>query len=112
MAQEEHGMYAIVGVAGFQFKMAKDAVVRVPRRSDWEAGQKVVLDNVLMISDGGEALVGRPTVSGASVEVEVLKHGRTRKQLAAVFKKRKDYRRRWGFRAEFTEVRVGTITRG
>ncbi len=105
-------MYAIVGVAGFQFKMAPDAVVRVPRIQNWEPGQKIMLNNVLMISDGGRTTVGRPTVAGASVEVEVVNHGRTRKQLAAVFKKRKDYRRRWGFRAEFTEVKVNAINQG
>ena len=105
-------MYAIVGVAGFQFKMAPNKIVRVPLNSDWEAGQKVVLDNVLLISDGTDTTVGQPTVAGASVEVEVVNHGRTRKQLAAVFKKRKDYRRRWGFRAEFTEVKVASISRG
>jgi large subunit ribosomal protein L21 len=105
-------MYAIVGVAGFQFKMAPDATVRVPRMASWEAGQKVVLDNVLMISDGGGTVIGKPTVPGASVEVEVVSHGRTKKQLAAVYKKRKDYRRRWGFRAEFTTVKVSSINKG
>ncbi len=105
-------MYAIVGVAGFQFKMAPNQVVRVPLQSEWEAGQKVLLDNVLLISDGAATTVGKPIVPGASVEVEVVAHGRTRKQLAAVFKKRKDYRRRWGFRAEYTEVRVGSINQG
>src|SRR5262245_28468970 len=99
-------MYAIVGVAGFQYKMSPESVVRVPRLAGYEAGQKVSLDQVLMISDGAETTVGRPTVNGAAVLVEVLNHGRTKKQLAAVFKKRKDYRRRWGFRAEFTEVKV------
>jgi len=105
-------MYAIVGVAGFQFKMAPDKVVRVPRMSDWEAGQKVVLDNVLLISDGTTTTIGKPTVSGATVEVEVMTHGRTRKQLAAVYKRRKDYRRRWGFRAEYTEVKVTGVRNG
>jgi large subunit ribosomal protein L21 len=105
-------MYAIVGVAGFQFKMEPDRIVRVPRNSGWEAGQKIVLDNVLMISDGGKTTIGKPTVAGASVEVEVVNHGRTKKQLAAVYKRRKDYRRRWGFRAEFTEVKVSSIKNG
>jgi len=105
-------MYAIVGVAGKQFKMTPDQVIRVPLMAETEAGQKVTLDNVLMISDGQEIAVGTPTVSGASVQAEVVKHGRTKKQLAAVYKKRKDYRRRWGFRAEFTELKVGAINRG
>lgn len=105
-------MYAIVGVAGFQYKMAPDQVVRVARLSGYEAGQKVNLDQVLLISDGDKIQVGRPTVSGASVEVEIVNHGRTRKTLAAVFKKRKDYRNRWGFRADYTEVKVHAIKRG
>jgi large subunit ribosomal protein L21 len=104
-------MYAIVGVAGFQFKLAPNSVIRLPRMAQYEAGQKVKLDNVLMISDGTTVTVGRPTVSGASVEIEVINHGRTKKQLAGVYKKRKDYRRRWGFRAEFTEVRVAGISK-
>ena len=104
-------MYAIVGVAGFQFKVAQDQVIRVPLMAKLEAGQKITLDNVLLISDGTSTEVGRPSVSGASVEAEIVKHGRTRKQLAAVYKKRKDYRRRWGFRAEFTEIKVSAIHR-
>lgn len=102
-------MYAIVGVAGFQFKMAPDQVVRVPLMSEHEPGQKLTLENVLLISDDSGVKIGRPTVPGATVEVEIVAHGRTRKQLAAVYKRRKDYRRRWGFRAEFTEVRVGAF---
>ena len=82
-------MYAIVGVAGFQYKVAPDQVVRVPLMSNLEAGQKITLDNVLLISDGSSTEVGRPSVAGATVEAEVVKHGRTRKQLAAVYKKRK-----------------------
>jgi len=105
-------MYAIVGVAGFQFKVTPEMVVRVPRMGEYEAGQKIVLDKVLLISDGTETRVGTPTIPGASIEAEVVGHGRTRKQLAAVFKKRKDYRRRWGFRAEFTEIKVGPISAG
>jgi len=104
-------MYAIVGVAGFQFKVAEDQIIRVPLMAKLEAGQKITLDNVLLISDGTSTEVGRPSVSGASVEAEIVKHGRTRKQLAAVYKKRKDYRRRWGFRAEFTEIKVSAIHR-
>ncbi len=105
-------MYAIVGVAGKQFKMMPDQVIRVPLLADAEAGQSVTLDNVLLISDGSDVTVGQPTVAGATVQAEVVKHGRTRKQLAAVYKRRKDYRRRWGFRAEFTELKVGSINRG
>ena len=105
-------MYAIVGVAGFQYKVAPDQVVRVPLMSNLEAGQKITLDNVLLISDGSSTEIGRPSVAGATVEAEIVKHGRTRKQLAAVYKKRKDYRRRWGFRAEFTEIKVAAIKRG
>ena len=104
-------MYAIVGVAGYQCKLAPNSVIRLTRMAQYEAGQKVKLDNVLMISDGTTVTVGRPTVSGASVEIEVINHGRTKKQLAGVYKKRKDYRRRWGFRAEFTEVRVAGISK-
>jgi large subunit ribosomal protein L21 len=105
-------MYAIVGVAGFQYKMAPTQVLRVPLMAGLEAGQKITLDQVLLLSDEGKIQVGRPTVAGASVEAEVIRHGRTKKQLAGVYKKRKDYRRRWGFRAEFTEIRVGSITKG
>ena len=104
-------MYAIVGVAGFQYKVTENQVLRVPLL-DFAEGAKVTLDNVLLISDGKGTVVGQPTVSGATIEAEVVKHGRTRKTLAAVFKKRKDYRRRWGFRADFTEIKVNAIQRG
>lgn len=105
-------MYAIVGVAGKQFKVMTDQVIRVPLMAETEEGQKITLDSVLLISDGSSTTVGKPTVAGATVMVEVVKHGHTKKQLAAVYKRRKDYRRRWGFRAEFTEIKVGRINLG
>ena len=105
-------MYAIVGVAGFQFKVATDQVVRVPLMAKLEAGQKITLDNVLMISDGSTSEIGKPSLAGASVEAEIVKHGRTREQLAGVYKKRKDYRRHIGFRADYSEIRVTGITPG
>lgn len=101
-------MYAVIRVAGFQYRVEKDQVLRVPTLAA-EAGTSLTLDDVLLVQDGTDIKVGRPTVEGASVSVEILNHSRTPKLVAGKFKRRRKYRRRWGHRQGFTEIRVADI---
>ena len=65
--------------------------------------------DVLIASDGDSVSVGTPTVAGASVKAEVLRHGKDRKIIVFKRKKRKGYRRKQGHRQKFTEIRVAEI---
>ena len=66
-------MYAIVEMAGQQFKVAKDQKVFVHRLAV-EEGKKVTFDNVLLLDDNGQVTIGAPAINGAAVEAKVLKH--------------------------------------
>lgn len=102
-------MFAVVKVAGFQYRVEKGQVLRVPLLAGKE-GDTLRLNDVLLFSDGSGIQVGRPGVEGAIVSAEILTHGRTPKTVAGVFKRRRKYRRKWGFRQDYTEIRIGDIT--
>ena len=101
-------MYAIVNINGIQTRVAPDAVIEVPRLAG-EPGQKLTFDQVLMVSDGDKISVGQPYVKGASLDVEVVEQFRGPKLRIFKFKRRKDYRRRRGYRDERTRLRVTGI---
>ena len=77
-------MYAIVDIAGQQFKVVKDQKVYV-HRLDAKTGTKVSFDQVLLLNDGGKVTVGAPAIANASVEAKVVKHLKDDKVI--VFKK-------------------------
>jgi len=101
-------MYAVVEVSGFQYKVEQDQVLQVPRMEVAE-GDTLTLDRVLLVKDGDSVRVGAPTVEGAAVSAEVVSHGRGPKINAGRFMRRKDYRRRWGHRQDFTEIKIASI---
>jgi large subunit ribosomal protein L21 len=109
-------MYAVVKVKGHQFRVEPDALVQVPKLAA-EVGEQVPLADVLLLGGGAEGeaesvTVGNPTVAGAQVLAEVVRHGRGPKIQALKFKRRKDYRRHWGHRQDFTELRIQSIQAG
>lgn len=104
-------MYAVVKVQGFQFRVREGDRVEVPR-GPWEVGDSVEIDGVLMLSDGSDVSVGTPTVSGAKVVANVLRHFRGPKVMVGKYKKRKDYRRLKGHRQDLTELEVVGIHMG
>jgi large subunit ribosomal protein L21 len=101
-------MFAVVKVAGFQYRVEPEQVLRVPRLDVGE-GDAVTLDEVLLVQDGSDTRVGRPTVEGAQVTAAVIGHGRTPKLVAGKFKRRRKYRRHWGHRQDYTELRIEKI---
>jgi large subunit ribosomal protein L21 len=103
-------MYAVVKVQGFQLRVQEGDRLEVPR-GPWQVGDSVELDGVLMLSDGSEVAVGTPTVSGAKVVANVLRHFRGPKVLVGKYKKRKDYRRLKGHRDDLTELEVVGISK-
>jgi large subunit ribosomal protein L21 len=101
-------MFAIIRLAGFQYRVEKDQVLRVPLLGV-EAGTSMTLEDVLLVQDGSGIKVGTPTVEGATVSAQVLSHDRTPKLVAGKFKRRRKYRRRWGHRQDYTEIRISGI---
>jgi len=98
-------MYAIVHIAGFQFRAAPDSVLRVPH-IDEEVGGEVTLDRVLLVSDGDTVEVGQPYIEGRALKAEVVRHGKDRKVIVFKKKRRKGYRRKNGHRQQFTDIRL------
>ena len=101
-------MFAIVEIAGQQFKVAKDQKVFVHRLAT-EEGKKVSFDNVLMLSDGNKVTVGAPAIDGAQVGAKVIKHLKGDKVIVFKKKRRKGYRVKNGHRQALTEIVIESI---
>ncbi len=101
-------MYAIVEIAGHQFKVEKDQRVFVNRLAT-EEGQEVSFDNVLLIADGDKITVGAPAINGAQVGAKVLKHLKGDKVIVFKKKRRKGYRVKNGHRQSLTEIVIESI---
>ncbi len=101
-------MYAIVEIAGKQFRVEPNLTVRLPRLEK-EVGAKVTFDKVLMHA-GDQLRVGTPFVKSASVSASVLAHGREDTILVFKKKKRKSYKVTRGHRQGYTDVKVDSIS--
>ena len=101
-------MYAIVEIAGQQFKVEKDQQVFV-HRLDGAEGSKVEFDNVLLIDNDGKIKVGAPAISGAKVTAKVLGHMKGDKVIVFKKKRRKGYRVKNGHRQSFTQILIQKI---
>ena len=105
-------MYAIVEIAGQQFKVAKDQKVYVNRIQE-EEGKKVSFHNVLLLEDGKNITVGAPAIDGAAVEAKVVKHLKGDKVIVFKKKRRKGYRKKNGHRQYLTELMIeGIVAKG
>jgi len=100
-------MYAIVEIAGQQFKVAKDQKVFVHRLQEKE-GSKVTFDNVLLLDDG-KVTIGAPAISGAAVTAKILKHLKGDKVIVFKKKRRKGYRVKNGHRQYLSEIQIESI---
>lgn len=101
-------MYAVIKTGGKQFRAEPGRTLRVPSL-DVDSGETVTFDEVLLASDGDEVKVGAPSVDGASVTAEVVKHGRDKKVIVFKRKRRKGYRKKQGHRQGFTEIRIDEV---
>ena len=101
-------MYAIVEIAGHQYKVEKDQQVFV-NRLDAEEGKKVKFDRVLLVDKGGDVTVGAPAVDGMAVHAVVERHLKGDKVLVFKKKRRKGYQKLNGFRASLTEIKITDI---
>ncbi|MGL2962891.1 50S ribosomal protein L21 [Flavobacterium sp. RSB2_4_14] len=102
-------MYAIVEIAGQQFKVSKDLKVYVHRLTN-EEGSKVSFDKVLLLDDNGNITLGAPAIEGASVEAKVLQHLKGDKVIVFKKKRRKGYKKRNGHRQSLTQIVIEGIS--
>ncbi|WP_299522549.1 50S ribosomal protein L21 [uncultured Lutibacter sp.] len=101
-------MYAIVEIAGQQFKVAKDQKVYVHRLQE-EEGAKVSFSKVLLIGSEGTVTVGAPVIEGAEVTAKILGHLKGDKVIVFKKKRRKGYRKKNGHRQFLTEIQIESI---
>ena len=101
-------MYAIVEIAGQQFKVAKDQKVYVHRLQEDE-GKKVSFHNVLLLEDGNNITIGAPAIDGAAVEATVVKHLKGDKVIVFKKKRRKGFQKKNGHRQYLTELVIESI---
>lgn len=101
-------MYAIVEIAGQQFKVEKDQKLYV-HRLDAERGSVVEFDKVLLVDNDGNVVVGSPVVEGAKVTAEVVSHVKADKVIVFHKKRRKGYRKKNGHRQCMTELKINNV---
>ena len=102
-------MYAVVEIQGSQFKVEKDQKLFV-NRIDAKEGSKVSFDNVLLVDDGKKVQVGKPNLSGTSVEAKVVAHKKDDKVIVFKKKRRKGYKVKNGHRQAITEIIIQGIS--
>lgn len=101
-------MYAVVKIKGHQYRVQPDGLIQV-QLIDSEVGQKVTFDEVMMIADGDDVKVGSPNIEGATIDAEIIEHGRSRKIVVFKKKRRKNYRRKNGHRQGYTQIKITGI---
>ncbi|MCS6905719.1 MAG: 50S ribosomal protein L21 [Bacteroidia bacterium] len=101
-------MFAIVKIGGHQYKLAPNQYVYV-NRLPYEEGEKIQLEEVLMVVDNSNIKVGTPMVEGASVEAEVLQHLKDDKIIVFKKKRRKGYKVKKGHRQPLTKLQILSI---
>ena len=102
-------MYAIVEIAGQQFKVAKDQKVYVHRLQESE-GASVSFDNVMLIENDGNVTIGAPAIKGAAVTAKILGHLKGEKVIVFKKKRRKGYKKKNGHRQYLTEIQIESIS--
>ncbi|MEM8931929.1 MAG: 50S ribosomal protein L21 [Acidobacteriota bacterium] len=103
-------MYAVIETGGKQYRVQEGDILDVERLSGVDSDNTdVTFDRVLLVGDGDDVKVGRPTVDGASVSAELVSEVRGPKIIVFKFKRRKQYRRKNGHRQDLHRVRIQSI---
>ena len=101
-------MYAIVEIAGHQYKVEKDQSIFV-HRLEGDVDSAVEFANVLLIDNNGKVAIGAPAVKGAKVEAKIIEHLRGDKVIVFKKKRRKGYKKRNGHRQYLTKIQISNI---
>jgi len=101
-------MFAVVRIAGQQFRVSPSEKVFVPKLKS-DVGTKLTFDQVLILGDEKNTTVGKPYIDGAKVEATVLKHVKDDTVIVLKKKKRKGYRVRNGHRQQYTQIEINSL---
>jgi large subunit ribosomal protein L21 len=104
-------MYAVIKTGGKQYRVAEGDVLRVEKLSA-EEGAAVDFGQVLMVANGDDVKIGAPELDGGKVSATVVRHGQGDKVIGVKFRRRKNYRRTFGHRQQFTEIKITGISAG
>ena len=104
-------MYAVIATGGKQYRVTQDGLLKV-EKLEAEPGATVEFDQVLLIGEGADVKVGKPTLAGGKVVATVVRHGRGAKVAIVKFRRRKHYLRQKNHRQPYTEVKVTAISAG
>ena len=104
-------MYAVIATGGKQYRVTKDATLRVEKLNA-EPGATVEFGEVLLLGEGADVKLGNPLLKGSKVVATVVRHGKGDKVSIVKFRRRKHYLRQKNHRQPFTEVKVTEISAG
>ena len=102
-------MFAVVQLGNRQFKVSEGETVNADHLN-FDAGQQIVLDKVLLFSDGKSTKIGQPYLKDVEIKAEIVRHHRGAKTIAFQYRKRKDSARTVGHRQDLTAVRIAKIS--
>ncbi len=102
-------MFAIINIAGKQFRVEEGDQIKVPHLST-DVGRSLAFDKVLLINDGKKVQLGSPLLSNASISATVVEHGRGKKIRIFKKKRRKGYRRNNGHRQNYSLIKIDSIS--
>ena len=102
-------MYAVIKTGGKQYRVAAGEKLKI-EQIPADIGAEIVLDQVLLVADGDNLKMGRPLVTGATVQAKVLTQGRHDKVRIFKLRRRKHYQKHQGHRQNFTEIEITGIT--
>jgi large subunit ribosomal protein L21 len=103
-------MYAIIADGGRQYKVEEGQILSIDLRDGVAEGASITFDQVLAVSGAGGIKIGKPLVSGATVQAEVvLPLEKGEKVYIQKFRRRKNFRRRTGHRQKYTQVKISKI---
>lgn len=102
-------MYAIIRTGGRQYRVEEGRFIDVEKLPN-EEGDKIELDEVLLIRNEDDTVIGQPTVEGASVSATVMKQWRDKKVVVFKYRQRTNYRRKGGHRHHYTRLMIDEIS--
>ena len=101
-------MYAIIKTGGKQYVVSEGDILNIERLKQ-SKGTRIQFNNVLLVANDGDVKVGTPTVQGASVQATIINEGKEKKIIVYKYKRRKRYRRKYGHRQLYSQVRIDKI---
>ena len=102
-------MYAVIQSGGKQYRVAPGQTIRLEKLAG-DVGSKVALNEVLLVENEGNVQLGAPLIANAAVEGTVVEHDRAKKIIVFKKKRKKQYRRTYGHRQDYTAIRIDKIT--